>query len=181
MMDRVKNNQENVWKIVKQIRKSFLSQNTEPECQDHETLLSDSYIKDNIDVVEEKLKLNIETDHNKKVSDETLQFAANLFTYLNYCPNKDFHVLLSIIKSESAKNILLTLTSMMKTSQNAGKISSTKIFTKAMEIFSLFIYRDIDAITKEKGFDHLRNYNKQYIETLKVLGQKDILEFVEFL
>ena len=99
--------QKNVWKIVKQIRKSFLSQNTEPECIYgttllSESLLSDSYMKDNIDVVEEKLKLKIEITQNKNVSVETLQFAASIFTYLNFCPTKDFYVL-SVIKSESAK------------------------------------------------------------------------------
>ena len=51
-----------------------------------------------------------------------------------------------------------------------------------MEIFRLFIYRDIDAITKEKGFVEWKNDFKHYNETLKVLGQKDVLEFVvEFL
>ena len=39
-----------------------------------------------------------------------------------------------------------------------------------MEIFRLFIYRDIDAITKEKGFYDQRNNSEHYNETLKVLG-----------
>ena len=52
--------QKNVWKIVRLRRRSFLSQNTDPECQYKNSLLSDTYIKDNIDVVEEKLKLKIE-------------------------------------------------------------------------------------------------------------------------
>ena len=180
-MDKVQFDQKNVWKIVKKIRKSFLSQLKDPKCQ--VLLLSDSDIKDNIDVVEEKLNLNIEIDPNENVSDETLQFTADLFTYLNYCPPEHFHVLSSIIKSESAKNILLALTSMMKTSKTkTGKQSSTKIFTKAMEIFSLFIYRDIDdAITKEKGFDDQRNNLEHYHETLKVLGDSELLEFLESL
>ena len=178
MLDKVHFDLKNVWKIVKKIRKSFLSQLKDPECQDYNTLLSDSYIKDNIDVVKEKLKLKIGITPNKNVSDVTLQFSANIFTYLNYCPTKEFYVL-SIIKSESAKNIFLALTSMMKTSQNAGKQSYTKIFTKAMEIFRLFIYRDIDVITKEKGFDDWRNNSDHYYKTLKVLGGSDLLEFLE--
>ena len=40
-----------------------------------------------------------------------------------------------------------------------------------MEIFRLLTYRDIDAITKEKGFDDWRNNIKFYNETLEVLGQ----------
>ena len=177
MLDSVILDQDNVWKIVRKIRKSYLFQLKDPECW---MLLSDSFIKDNIDVIEEKLKLNIEINPNKNVSDETLAFAADIFTYLISCPSEDFYVL-SVIKSESAKNILLALTSMMKTSQNAGKQSYTKIFTKAMEIFRLFIYRDIDVITKEKGFDDWRNNSDHYYKTLKVLGGSDLLEFLESL
>ena len=169
MLDRVHLDQENVWKIVRQVRKSFLSQLKDPKCQDHNTLLSDSYIKDNIDFVEEKLNLHITITPNKNVSDETLQFAAKLFTYLNYCPTKDFYVLPSVIKSESAKNILLALTSMMKTSKNAG-LKTSEIFTKAMEMFQLITYKGMDAINKEKGFDDWRNDLKHHNERLKVLG-----------
>ena len=134
-------------------------QHIDPTCQNSEsdTLVSDTYIKDNIDIVEEKLKLNKETSPNKNVSDEILLFSANLFTYLNYCPPKDFYVLSSITKSESARNILLALTSMMKTSKNAGKESYTKIFTKATEIMNLSIYKDIDVITREKKIDDMTN------------------------
>ena len=161
---------------MKKIRKSFLSQLKDPECQDYNTLLSDSYIKDNIDVVEEKLKQDTEINQNKIVSNETLEFAANLFTFLNYCPQKDLnHVLSSTIKSKSAKNILLALTSMMKTLQNAGKKSITKIFTKAMEIFKISIYKDIYKITKNIRIEKLRNDFKHSDEILEVLGHYDNL------
>ena len=53
----------------------------------------------------------------------------------------------------------------MKSSQNAGKKSSTRIFTKAMEIFKLTSYRDIDVITKGKGIDDKRNDFNYYEET----------------
>jgi len=169
MLDKVQLDQEKIWKIVRQIRKSFLSQLKNPKCQNSETLLSDTYIKDNIDVVEETFKQHIEIKPKKSLSHETLQFAANLFTYLSYCPTKDFYVL-SVIKSESAKNILLALISMMKTSKNAGIKTSTEIFTKAMEMFQLISYKDMDAINKEKGFDDWRNDLKHHNERLKVLG-----------
>ena len=169
MLDKVQLDQEKIWKIVRQIRKSFLSQLKNPKCQNGETLLPDTYIKDNIDVVEETFKQHIEIKPKKSLSHETLQFAANLFTYLSYCPTKDFYVL-SVIKSESAKNILLALISMMKTSKNAGIKTSTEIFTKAMEMFQLISYKDMDAINKEKGFDDWRNDLKHHNERLKVLG-----------
>ena len=72
MLDRTSLDQENVWKIVGQIRKSFLFQLKAPKCIDGDTLISDSYIKNNIDVVEQKLKLNKETNPNKNITDETL-------------------------------------------------------------------------------------------------------------
>ena len=78
--------QENVWKIVKETRKSFLSQHKNPECLDDGTLLSDNSIKDNIDTVEKKLKLSPIYSPNKKVSGNTLEDAVNVYTYLNYCP-----------------------------------------------------------------------------------------------
>ena len=65
MLDKVQVDQENVWKIVKQIRKLLLSQLKDSKCQSDVPLLYDSYIKDNIDVVEEKLRQNIEiTPHH---------------------------------------------------------------------------------------------------------------------
>ena len=175
MLDMTQVDQKNVWKYVRQIRKSFLSQNSDPDCQYHNTLLSDNYIKDNIDIVEEKLKLTKTTTPHKNVSNKSLKFSANIFTYLNFCPTKDFYVL-SVTKSESAKNILLALTSMMKTSQNAGKKSHTRIFTKAMKIFKLNIYRDIDEITKGKAIDVLRNGFKHYNKTMEVLGHYNNLK-----
>ena len=98
----------------------------------------------------------------------------NIFTYLNYCPTKDFYVLSSVIKSESAKNILLALTSMMKTSQNAGQKSYIKIFTKAMEIFKLSRFEEIDTITRENGIDVLRNDFKAifYFIPASVISQR---------
>ena len=44
--------QENVWKIIKETRKLFLSQHKNPVCLDDGTLLSEISIKDNIDTVE---------------------------------------------------------------------------------------------------------------------------------
>ena len=171
MLDRTKLDQKHFWKIVKQIRKSFLSQNIDPTCQEENTLLSNDYIKNSIDDVEEELKLNIAITPNKNATFESLQFAAHLFTYLNFCPTKDLFALPTVIKSESAKNILLALTSMVKTSQNAVKKSSTKIFTRTMDLFNLTFYRDMDVITKGKGIDNWRNDSKYYHETVRILGQ----------
>ena len=119
----------------------------------------------------EKLKLNTTYSTNIKVSDKILQTAAHMFTYLNFCPTAEARTLTiflqNLFTSRSAKNILLALTSMMKSSENAEKISSTKIFTKAMEIFKLSVYRDIDVITKEKNINEIKNFD----ESIKTIGQ----------
>ena len=55
----------------------------------------------------------------------------------------------------------------MKSSKNAEKESSIKIFIKAMEIFKLSIYRDIDLITEEKEINDFKHFN----EAIQNLGQ----------
>ena len=64
----------------------------------------------------------------------------------------------------------------MKTSQNAARKSYNKVFAKAMKIFKLSIYRDIDEIIKEKGIDNWRNGFSHYNEILEVLGHYYILK-----
>ena len=63
MLNSVQVEQENVWKFVRQIRKSFLSQLKDPICQSDVPLLYDSYIKDNNDDVEKKIKIGITTNN----------------------------------------------------------------------------------------------------------------------
>ena len=169
MFDKTQLNQENVWEIVKQTRKSFLSLQTDP-CKESDTQLSENFIKVNNDIVQEKLELKTFYDSNKTVSDKTLQVAAEMFIYLNYCP-RYISFLEDLIKYDSAKNILLALTSMIQTSQNAAKESSTKVFLKALELFELSYYKDVDLITKETGVDNYQNNVKSFNETLSVLGK----------
>ena len=57
---------------------------------------------------------------------DTLETAAETFTYLNKCPNELLHFVKMYLKSESPRNILLLFTSIMKVSKNAAKESSVK-------------------------------------------------------
>ena len=68
MLDITQVDHKNVWKIVMQIRKSFFSLNIDPKCQHVDPFLFDSFIKDNIDNVAEKLKVNttIRVSHGKE-------------------------------------------------------------------------------------------------------------------
>ena len=173
MLDIKRLDQENVWKIVKLIRKATI-QHYQYDLDCDRTLPIDYIIEDNIYFVEKKLHLNITSNLNENVTDETLKTAAEMFTCLNYCPNINFRYisefLENLIKYDSAKNILLALTSIRKMSQNAVKESSTKILMKAMEIFKLKSYKDIGAITKENGFDDFRNNSKSCKEIIKLSG-----------
>ena len=165
--------QKNVWKIVRQIRKSFLSQNpmvsTNQGCQAYNKLLSIEDINDNIKSFGEKLELKTTYSTNRNVSVKTLKTAAFMFTYLNFCPHAPTLTtfLQDLFYSRSAKNILLALASIMKSSRNAEKEISTKVLMKAMEIFKLSIYRDIDVITKEKNINDFKNFD----ESIKTIGQ----------
>ena len=171
MLAKNKLNQENIWKVIRQIRKSFLSFDFNPSCDIGNPLLfHNNHIKKNIKTVGEKLKVNTTYSRNKEVSEIILQTAADMFTYLNFCPSAEARTLSNFLQdlfnSRSAKNILLALTSIMKSSKNAKKESSTKIFMKAMEIFKLSTYSDIEVITKEKKINKFKHFN----ETRKILG-----------
>ena len=174
MLDKTKLDVESAWKIVKKTRKSFLSEHTDPECQAENIILSDDYIKENINTIEEnlKLQLNITSTPYVNISVETLQSAVQMYTYLNYCPPKHSDFLKSSIKLESPKNILFALISIIKTTKNADKRSAAIILAKAMELFKLENYKNIDAITREDAFENCRNITKSCNENLqmKVLG-----------
>ena len=51
----------NVWKVVKEVRSKFLTDNLEPECNIVNTLVSEDSIKDNMEIVMSKLNLEIMT------------------------------------------------------------------------------------------------------------------------
>ena len=144
----------NVWKIVENIRKSFLLMNISPECDwDSETLLSDIYTQINVNSLAEKLKLNTTYTPYENVSEKTLKTAVKMFTYLNYCPPKLLSYFVHSFKTETPKNILLAITVLMKTPQIAVKKSSIRIFKTIMESLSLNEYEKIQIITKRKCYD----------------------------
>ena len=50
--------QENIWKIVKETRKSLFSRHPDPDCENDDSNLAATYVTENIDHFAEKLKLN---------------------------------------------------------------------------------------------------------------------------
>ena len=124
MLDMTKLDQENVWKIVKKTRISFLSECLDKRCQYHNPLLINSIIEKNINILAAELNLNTTSGTNANMSNKNLQTAVEMFTYLNYCPSFiPPHALLTayLSKTGTPREIILALTSAMKTSQNVIK------------------------------------------------------------
>ena len=177
MLDIVELDDENVWKIIKETRKSFLFEHTHIDCEgiNNNILLDINYIKQNIHNLEEELKLNITSTPAKHVSAETLETAAKMFIYLNNCPPKYLSLISNILKSEKPKDIILALSSIMVTTKNFQKIVTAKVFSKTMETLKLKHFEVVQINTKRKC------YNKKGIfdnctsqiddsETLRILG-----------
>ena len=126
MLAMSKLDENSIWKIVKDIRKSLLIQDDDQECQDYNTLLSSNAMNDNINALGKRLNIN-ETVENLSLKDKNFTFAARIFTYINFCPSPLHNFIKIQLKSETPANILLSLTSIMRTTaKNAEHISSAK-------------------------------------------------------
>ena len=123
MVDLTQINFENVWQIVKEARKSFLLQQKDAKCS---SFLPDDLITGNFETFEKKLNINMMINNRNNITKQTLKTAAEVFTYLNFCPNRLFYFVRDILKYESSRNILLSLASIMKVSENAAKECSVK-------------------------------------------------------
>ena len=180
MLDTTELDLENVWEIVKKARLSYLSQLLDSNCD--KALLHESIIQENINNIAEELNLNTTCTPNKSVSDKTLKDAVEMYTYLNFCPSS-FKKILSFSKylfTEnmlfSPKQIIFAMTNVIKNSQNAAKVGMVELFSKVMNIFSLFHYEDIQIITKGKCYTKgtfgtcTKNINVTKKEELEFLG-----------
>ena len=166
--------QENIWKIVKKIRKSFFSKHSNPTCPSY-IVLADNYIKGNIDHLAEELQLSPSSIPQDNISYELLQTAGEIFTYLNYCPPNILPLLTHILKTGTPKDIILALTSIVKNPLKIVKQISRTILLKVIETFELDEYEKIQVITKGKcyingTFGNCKNNLDLNEEDLKLLG-----------
>ena len=67
------------------VRNSFLDEDHKRDCI--KNIITSNYIKENIDNFAEELKLKPSPIPNDNVSSEALEIAADIFTYLNFCPD----------------------------------------------------------------------------------------------
>ena len=99
-----------IWRLTKLQRKKLLMKNSKPVYNKDNTLISDTLVKENIRNLEQCLKVSSTSGLIENVSDKTLDVAAKLFTYLNYCPPTILAFYKNLIKNGSVKNIISTLT-----------------------------------------------------------------------
>ena len=140
---------ENVWKLVKEARKSlFLAKNKQMDCDFYKVLFVDNLIKFNIDSLAEKLEMNPTSVPNENVSHKTLETAGEMFTYLNYCPNKLESIITNVMENGTPKDIILALSIPLKALPKVERKSINKILSKVMESLKLETYKKIQMITK---------------------------------
>ena len=158
-------NHEKVWKFVKETRISFLSKEKYPTCVENQ-LFSYQDIYKNVETLGGKLGVDSTFFISLNMTKKDLQTADEMFTYLNYC-QPTLYNLIEELKTESPKNILSALASIMKSAQNAGRESSIQIFMKAMEILELSNFKKIIATTNKVECKD----SKSCIKTSEDLGQ----------
>ena len=96
----------------------------------------------------EKLNVNATSTPKDNISHETLKTAAEIFTFLNYCPPKLLPLISNVLRTETPKNIILALTSIKGSKENPVKKSAMKILIKVLETLKLKTYEKIQTFTK---------------------------------
>ena len=108
---------DNLWIIIKQVRKNYLSHKDDPECKDDDNQIAEDDIKTNIDIVEENLTANLtDYDYYDENMEDILHEGVEMFTYLSFCPQKKLiNFYKELLLQGSTKDILLLMTNIMKT------------------------------------------------------------------
>ena len=182
-MTKIDNN--NVWKIIKDLRKAILidSQKYDYDCNREQTWLDYKIIRENINSLADKLELGrISTKPKDFVYHEDLKTAAKMYTYINYCPNYIKPNLLKLLRfnsilfeSGTIKEIVLTLTNIIKTSQNADeKEKAVRIFEYIMKSLRLNQYEKVQMLTKGKCYtnatlENCTNSNHEYLQPTSIV------------
>ena len=163
---------DNIWKIIKQVRKSFLSDGDDTECKNYDNQIAEDDIKANVDNVEENLDTkstdydshdydydDYEHDSHENITDDILQIGVEMFTYLNFCPPKKLiKFYKELLLQGSTKEIILAMTNIMKTRRNSEKSTSTKIWSRITKKLKYLKYKKIDLFTLRK-INHFTNPN----------------------
>ena len=165
----------NIWKIIKQVRKIFLSHNDDPKCQEYDNQIAEDDIKANVDNVEENLiTKSTDYDSHENITDEILQIGAEMFTYLNFCPPKKLiKFYKELLLQRPMKDIILAMTNIMKMRRNAEKSSAAIIWSKIDKKLRNLKYGIIDSVTlrhKMHSSEYVDCKDKSCSKEMKSLG-----------
>ena len=160
---------DNVWKIIKDLRRNFLTGNRSKECETEDNQISKKERKSNIDHVQEKLKTTqIQENVLENVKREILQLGVEMYTYLNFCTPKIIKFYKELLLQGSTKDIILALTNIMKTKRNAEESTAKKIWKKLKEEFK-FTSKNSKKI-RSLTWTEIQNCTKNCSEDLKNIG-----------
>ena len=145
---------DNIMNVVKTIK---YESSLELNC--YQTMLSDDVLLSQVKAVEQKLQIVMTSDQiMDAVQNDKLQKAAELFIYLNTCPDSWFKSWSSFYKdlflTQSADKIILTLNRIMKTKtsqhEKDGKFAE-KLFKRTSKLLFLN-FEKIQNLPPEKYF-----------------------------
>ena len=143
-------NHENLWKVIKEIRKDFLLKNLTRVCQDSNTLLHDYYIFENTKMIEKSLDIETDYESHGNVTKETIEAGVKMFTYLNLCPPMMMKYFEELLLKGTLKEIILSTSAIIRKSKKAVKKSAIDLFQKIGQKLGLK-HRKIDLVTKRKS------------------------------
>ena len=176
---------DNIWIIIKQVRKKYLSHNDDSECQEYDNQIADDDIKTNIDNVEDNLTTkSMDYDpydetmdydpYDENITEDILHAGVEMFTYLNFCPpTKLLQFYKELQLQRSTKDIILAMTNIMKTRRNSEKSTATIIWNKIDQKLKNLKYRIIDSVTlrhKTHSSEFVDCKDKSCSEKIKSLG-----------
>ena len=151
-------NEEAAWNIVKDLRKSSISE-FDCTCSKFKNEIgypSYSYlvvslesVKNKVREIEKKMNINISSEYFQSISRETIDTAGDMFTYLTFCSNKIKPMInsyKSVLEKSSTKDILLSLLSKIKSSSSVNRKAAFKIWRIVTESLGLDKYK---VTTKE--------------------------------
>ena len=144
---------DNIKSVVKRIKSET---SIDLDCNYEDTLLEDDYKLSLVKAVEQKLQIKSSKKKLETFTKEELQPAAELFLYLNSCPDIWFrfwsNFYTELFLTESTEQIILTLNRMMKsmdTQIRDGNIRAEKLMKKISTKLSLR-YKDIQRLRPDQ-------------------------------
>ena len=169
---------DSVWKVVKQVRQLFLFKSASSVCSGP-SLLNNNDTISNTMKFEEKLNLTTPDDIFENVTESTLETAGEIFLYLNSCPPPILNLYSELFKNGTSREIILALTSIIKSSHKRDRDVARKIWSKItdeMRLTCKLIERSTNEIPKNISEDNVDD--KYGADTIfKKSSQSHILEY----